>query len=165
MSVQADAGLENELDVEADVNGVEAAIELDGVDPDVGPGNAGVLDPHLGGAVDDLPTQVGQKYADVLEAVAVAAGVQDAVGLHANGAGISSALATTREGGAAGNEAIFRHDTYLRMDFGGVTLIAASRYQYMPRHPDLTGFYKPGRRKGKGIAPNGKKEKKCKKIV
>lgn len=111
----ADASLENELDVEADVNGVEATIELDGIQTDIGPGDAGILDPNLGGAVNDLPTQIGEKNADVLKAIAIAAGIQDTVGFHAHGAGVA-ALATTAHVSAAGDETIFRHTVYLHMD-------------------------------------------------
>ena len=132
MSVQADAGLEDELDVEADVDGVEAAVELDGVDADVGPGDAGILDPYLGGVLDDILSQIGQEDADVLEAVAVTAGVQNAVGLHADGAGIA-ALAASVPKSAAGAETVVRHDVIPPYGFGRRDL----------RTPPLTGSICP----------------------
>ena len=76
------------------MNGVEASIELNGIQPDIGPGNAGVLDPHLRGAVNDLPTQIREEYPHVLKAVPITAGIQNAVGLYANRAGVAS-LATS----------------------------------------------------------------------
>ena len=111
----ADAGLKDELDVEADVDGVESPIELDGIQPNIGPGNAGVLHPYLSGAVNDLFPKIREEYPHVLKAVPITAGVQNAVGLHANGTGVP-ALATTICGGTAGNETIFRHNVYLHMD-------------------------------------------------
>ena len=123
----ADAGLEDELDVEADVNGVEAAVELDGVNADVSPGDAGVLDADLSGVLDDLLTQIGEKDTDVLIAVPIAAGIQNAVGLHANGPHVT-ALATAVPRSRAGNETIFRHDSYLLKDWGWENSVPQSQY-------------------------------------
>ena len=110
-----DTGLKDQLDVEADVDGVESPIELDGIQPNIGPGNAGILHPYLGGAVNDLSPKIREEYPHVLKAVPITAGVQNTVGLHANGTGVP-ALATTICGRSAGNETIFRHNVYLHMD-------------------------------------------------
>ena len=93
-------GLEDELDVEADVDGVKASVEADGVDADVGPGDAGILDANLGGALNDVPTEVGQKDPYVLKAVAVAAGIQNAVGFNTDGVGVAAPSATVALGTA-----------------------------------------------------------------
>ena len=111
----ADASLENELDVEADVHGVESPIELDRIQTDIGPGDAGILDPNLSGTVNDLTTQIGEENADVFKAIAIAAGIQNAVGLHTHRAGVATFTATARVS-TAGDETIFRHTVYLHMD-------------------------------------------------
>ena len=117
----ANASLENELDVETDVDRVEAPVELNGVDSDVGPGDAGILDTNLRGVLDDLLSQIGEEDPDVLIAVPIAAGVQDAVGLHANGPRVT-ALATAVSHGRAESKTIFRHVSYLLKDWEDGTI-------------------------------------------
>jgi hypothetical protein len=138
-TAHADASLEDELDVEADVDGVEAAVELDGINADVGPGDAGILDTDLGGVLDDLLTQIGEKDTYVLIAVPIAAGVQNTVGLHTNGPHVT-ALATAVSHSRAGNETIFRHDSYLLKDWENGTI--PSPLPVYASFCVLTGFYR-----------------------
>jgi hypothetical protein len=80
----ADAGLKGELDVEFDVDGVESAIEGNRVDVDLCPGDAGTLDTDVGRVRYDVIPKIGQQYTDVLEAITVATGVENAVCLDAD---------------------------------------------------------------------------------
>ncbi len=104
-----DAPLENQPDVVADGHSVKTAVELNGVDADIGPGDASVLDAHLSGVVDDLLTEIGKKDLYVFIAIPVTAGIQDAIGLNTEritrtvlSAGVSG------EGRAAG-KSVFTH--------------------------------------------------------
>ena len=97
-----DAPLQNEFDVEANVDGVKAAVELNGIDADIRPGDRGTLDTDLAGVLDDILAEVGEEHAHVLVTVAVAAGVHDAVGLHAH----APRLGLTPNGG----DAMIRHE-------------------------------------------------------
>ena len=132
----AEASLENELDVEADVYGVEAAVELDGVDADVGPGNAGVLDPYLGGVLDDLLTEIGQKHPHVLVAVPIPAGIQNTVGFHADKTGVA-ALAAPVSGRGAMGQTVIGHNGYLH-----VVLREGNGY---PASPSVQGYARTGK--------------------
>ena len=78
------ASLKLELDIETDVDGVEAAVKLHGIDMDGRPADRGALDADATGALQNLVAEIGQKYPHVLKAVTVAAGIQNAVGLDAD---------------------------------------------------------------------------------
>ena len=80
----ADASLEGELDIELDVDGVKAAIEGDGRDVDLCPSDAGVFDADVGCVRHDIVAEIGQKYTDVLKAIPIATGVENAVCLDAD---------------------------------------------------------------------------------
>lgn len=83
-SAASHTSLELNLDVKANVDGVEAAIELHGIDMDGRPADRGALDADATGALQNLVAEIGQKYPHVLKAVTVAAGIQNAVGLDAD---------------------------------------------------------------------------------
>jgi hypothetical protein len=80
----AGACLKDEFDVEANVNGEKTAVELYGVNANVGPCNAGVLYAYLRGVLDDLLTQISQENAHVFVAIPIPTGIENAVGFHAN---------------------------------------------------------------------------------
>jgi hypothetical protein len=83
-SATAHTSLKLDLDIKADVNGIEAAVELDGVDMDGRPADRGALDADATGALQDLVAEVGQKHPYVFKAVTVAAGIQNTVGFDAD---------------------------------------------------------------------------------
>ena len=83
-SSAAKTRLKGDLDVELDANGIKAAVELDRIDGNIGPGNAGILCPDVRGMLNDIVSEVGKQNLHVLEAVAVAAGIEDAICLDAN---------------------------------------------------------------------------------
>ena len=83
-SATSHASLKLDLDVKANVDGVEAAVELHGIDMDRRPADRGALDADATGALQNLVAEIGQKYPHVLKAVTVAAGIQNAVGLDAD---------------------------------------------------------------------------------
>ena len=83
-SAASHASLKLDLDVKANVDGVEAAVELHGIDMDGRPADRGALDADATGALQNLVAEIGQKYPHVLKAVTVAAGIQNAVGLDAD---------------------------------------------------------------------------------
>ena len=76
--------LKGDLDVELDADGIKSAVELDRIDGNIGPGNAGILCPDVRGMLNDIVSEVGKQNLHVLEAVAVAAGIEDAICLDAN---------------------------------------------------------------------------------
>jgi hypothetical protein len=83
-SATAHTSLQFKFNVESDVDGVETAVELDGVDMDGRPADRGALDADATGALQDLVAEVGQKYPYVFKAVTVAAGIQNTIGFNAD---------------------------------------------------------------------------------
>lgn len=83
-SSAAKTRLKGDLDVELDADGVKAAVELDRIDGNIGPGDTGILCPDVRGMLNDIVSEVGKQNLHVLEAVAVAAGIEDAICLDAN---------------------------------------------------------------------------------
>ena len=83
-SSTAKTRLKGDLDVELDADGIKAAVELDRIDGNIGPGDAGILRPDVRGMLNNIVSEVGKQNLHVLEAVAVAAGIEDAICLDAN---------------------------------------------------------------------------------
>lgn len=83
-SAGADAGLKGELDVEFDVDGVKAAVEGNGRNVDLRPCDAGIFDADVGRVCNDIVAEVTQKHTDVLKAIPIATGVENAVCLDAD---------------------------------------------------------------------------------
>ena len=83
-SSAAKTRLKGDLDVELDADGIKAAVEFHGIDGNIGPGNAGILCPDVRGMLNDIVSEVGKQNLHVLEAVAIAAGIEDAICLDAN---------------------------------------------------------------------------------
>lgn len=83
-SAAAYASLQFDLNVEANVDGIEPSVELHGVDMDGRPADRGALDADATGALQNLVAEIGQKHPHVFKAVTVAAGIQNAVGLDAD---------------------------------------------------------------------------------
>lgn len=80
----ADTSLKAKLDVELDVDGIEAAIEGDRRDVDLGPGNAGALDANVGCVCNDVVSKIGQKDTNVLKAIPITTGIENTVGFNAD---------------------------------------------------------------------------------
>ena len=78
---QRRAALDNQLHEEPDSHRIEAAVELNVVHREVSGDDLCAADAQCGCVLDNLLTYLGQKDADVLEAVLVAAGIHDAVGV------------------------------------------------------------------------------------
>ena len=104
-----DTTLKDQPDVVTNRDGVKAAVELNGVNADIGPGDASILHTHLGGVVNDLLTEIGQKNLDVFIAIPVAAGIQNAVGLDAKRITGAVFSATVRKKGRTAGEFVFTH--------------------------------------------------------
>lgn len=83
-AVACDACFKAKLDIELDVDGIKATVEWDGCDVDLCPCDAGAFDADVGGVFDDVVAEIGQKHADVLKTIPIAAGVQNAIGLNAD---------------------------------------------------------------------------------
>ena len=77
----ADASLKGQLDVEFDVDGVKTAVEGDGCDVDLRPGDTGALDTDVGCVSNDVVAEIGQQDANVLKAIPITTGVENAVSL------------------------------------------------------------------------------------
>ena len=78
-SAGTDASLKGEFDVKFDVDGVKAAVEGNGRDVDLCPGDAGTFDADVGCVRNDIVAEIGQKHTDVLKAIPIATGVENAV--------------------------------------------------------------------------------------
>ena len=132
----AEASFKNELDVEANVDGVEATIELDGINANVSPGDAGVLDTDLSRVLNDFLAEIGQEYAHVFKTVAVATGIQNAVGLYADKPGFPTLSASVPKGGTMGHTGI-GHNEYLhnvlRVEIG-ITTPSVQGYAYAGKY-------------------------------
>ena len=76
----ADTSLEAELDIEFDVDGIKAAIEGDGIDVDLRPGDAGALDTNVGCVLHNVIAKIGQKHTDMLKAIPIPTRVENTIG-------------------------------------------------------------------------------------
>ena len=82
-SATAEARLKGDLDVELNGDRIEAAVEFHGIDADIGPGDAGILRADTCGMLDDIVTEISEQHLHILEAVAVAAGIEYPIGFDA----------------------------------------------------------------------------------
>lgn len=82
-SATAEARLKGDLDVELDGDRIEAAVEFHGINADIGPGDAGILRADACGVLDDVVTEIGEQHLHILEAIAVAAGIEYPIGFDA----------------------------------------------------------------------------------
>ena len=105
-SAAAHASLKIQLDVKTNVDRIETAVELYGVDMDGRPANRGALDTDATGALQDLVAEVSQKHPYVFKAVTVAAGIQNTIGLNAD-------HFTSAAGRSSARELVFCHGNIL----------------------------------------------------
>jgi hypothetical protein len=77
------ADLKGKSHVKLDIDRVKAAIELNGIGLDIGAAKLGAFYAHVVGAGDQILAHGGQEYANVLKAISVTAGIQNARGLDA----------------------------------------------------------------------------------
>jgi len=75
------ASLKGQLDIKANGYGIKTAIKTDGVDPHKRPRDARILDANGRSMFYDFIPDIGKENANVLEAISVTAGIENAVGL------------------------------------------------------------------------------------
>ena len=80
-SSATNTSLKVKLDIKADVDGIEAPVELYGIDMNGRPANRSSLYPNIPGTLQNLVAEIGQKYPHVFVAITIAAAVQNAIGL------------------------------------------------------------------------------------
>ena len=100
----AHTSLTGHPDIESDRHRVEAAIELNRVNPDVRPQNFRALGTDGSGTLQNFVSEIRQIHAHILITVAIPTGIQNAIGLDAHG--LSGGSAATRE-------SVFRHNRFL----------------------------------------------------
>ena len=83
-STAAQAGLEGDLDIKLNGHGIKAAVKANRIDADIRPGNARVFRAYVGGVLQNIVSEIGQKHLDILKAVTIPTGIQDSIGLDAN---------------------------------------------------------------------------------
>ena len=83
-SAAANTRFKIKLDIKADIDRIEPAVKLHGVNMDGRPANRGSLYSNIPGTFQNFIAEIGQEHPDILEAVTIAAAVQNAVGLDAN---------------------------------------------------------------------------------
>lgn len=83
-SAVADAGLEGQLYVKADIYRVKASVELYGIKADVCLCYAGILYSYCGCVIDYFFSEICKEYLSVFKAVAVSARVKYSVGFYTN---------------------------------------------------------------------------------
>ena len=97
------AGFHLHLDIETDGYLIEALIEADGIDADIGPKDLRTLGTDGCRVIDDLPTKIRKKDDNVLVAITVTAGIKHAEGIDTDGFAIGCRSTAT------GNTSIIRH--------------------------------------------------------
>ena len=80
----SDARLKYELNVETDVDGVKASVELYGIKANVSFCDAGAFNSDASGVLDYFPAEICQKYSCVFKAITVSARVKYSVSLYTN---------------------------------------------------------------------------------
>ena len=78
------ASLEYQFNVETNINGVKASVELNGIKAYMGLRDASALNSDSTGVINDLLTEVGQKNPCIFKTIAVSARVKYPVSLYTN---------------------------------------------------------------------------------
>ena len=79
------AGFKYKFDVKANIDRVKSTVELNRVDTDIGPNDLCASCPNCSRVLQDLVTKIRKVYAHVFKAIAISAGIQNAVRINAYG--------------------------------------------------------------------------------